>query len=240
VVRFDDIDRGGIRSVIDAALARGGGWLDAAECQRILTSAGIPVAAGRTAHSAEEARKAAAEVGYPVALKAVGPSIIHKTEVGGVRLDLPHAAALTTAFEEMSQRLGDAMTAAWVQAMAPPAVEVVAGATADPLFGSLIMYGSGGALVELLADVAFRLHPITDVDAREMLGGVKGTALLRGFRGAPPADEAAVSEVLLRLSALLEQAPEIREIDLNPIRVLARGAVVVDARIRAAGPGAGG
>jgi len=111
-------------------------------------------------------------------------------------------------------------------------VEVIAGMTLDATFGPLIVYGSGGTLVELLADVAFRLHPLTDADVEAMLDEVRGTALLRGYRGAPPADEAALKDLLLRLSALVEACPEVREIDLNPVKVLDRGVRVVDARVR--------
>jgi len=116
--------------------------------------------------------------------------------------------------------------------MVPGGIEVVAGIVQDPTFGPLVMYGSGGTLVELLADVAFRLHPITDADAAAMLEEVRGTALLRGFRGAPRADEAALRELLLRLSALAEACPEVQEMDINPVKVLERGCRVVDARAR--------
>jgi acyl-CoA synthetase (NDP forming) len=116
--------------------------------------------------------------------------------------------------------------------MAPGGVEVVVGATLDPTFGPLVLYGSGGILVELLSDVAFRIHPLTDADLTEMLNEVKGTELLRGYRGAPYADEAALRDIVLRVSALLEVCPEIHEMDANPIKVFEKGAMVVDARVR--------
>jgi acyl-CoA synthetase (NDP forming) len=180
----------------------------------------------------DDAKRVAAETGFPVVLKACGPTILHKTEVGGVALGLADEASVGKAFSEMAARLKDQMTGALVQKMIPGGVEVVVGATLDPTFGPLVLYGSGGVLVELLNDVTFRIHPLTDVDASEMLNEVKGTALLRGYRGAPAADEASVRDIILRVSALLDICPEIHEMDANPIKVLERGAIVVDARVR--------
>jgi acyl-CoA synthetase (NDP forming) len=131
----------------------------------------------------------------------------------------------------MASRL-EGLTGFLVQAMVPGGVEVIVGVVRDPTFGPLVVYGSGGTLVELLSDVAFRLHPLTDADAAAMLEEVRGTALLRGYRGAPKADEAALQDLLLRVSALVEACPEVREMDLNPVKVLGRGASVLDARIR--------
>ena len=116
--------------------------------------------------------------------------------------------------------------------MVPGGVEIIVGATHDATFGPLILYGSGGTLVELMADVAFRLQPLTDVDVDAMVEEVRGTALLRGYRGAPPMDETALKGLLHRLSALVDACPEVREMDLNPVKVLARGLRVVDGRVR--------
>ena len=167
-------------------------------------------------------------------LKAVGPTILHKTEVGGVRLNLADEAAVREACRDLKKRIGDDLTDFLVQAMVPGGVEVIAGVTNDSTFGPLVLYGSGGTLVELLADVAFRLQPLTDVDVAAMLDEVRGTALLRGYRGAATLDEAALKDLLLRLSALVDACPEVREMDLNPVKVLARGIKVVDARVRIA------
>ncbi|HEY2797872.1 MAG TPA: acetate--CoA ligase family protein, partial [Thermoanaerobaculia bacterium] len=145
---------------------------------------------------------------------------------------LADEAAVVDACREMRERLGGGLTEFLVQAMVPGGVEVIAGVTRDATFGPLILYGSGGTLVELLADVAFRLHPLTDVDVAAMLDEVRGTALLRGYRGASRKDEAALKDLLLRLSALVDACPEVREMDLNPVKVLERGARVVDARVR--------
>jgi acetyl coenzyme A synthetase (ADP forming)-like protein len=232
VPRFADIRREDARAVIDAALGRGGGWLDPRETEALLSSLGIPAAPVRLARDAKEAVAAARELGYPVVLKAVGPTIVHKTEVGGVKLDLADDEAVRDALRDLQKRLGATMTEALIQKQVAGGVEVIVGATFDPTFGPLILYGSGGTLVELVADAAFRLHPLTDADAAAMLQEVRGTARLRGWRGAPPADEAALRELILRVSALQELCPEVREMDLNPVKVLAHGAVVVDARVR--------
>jgi acetyl coenzyme A synthetase (ADP forming)-like protein len=230
--RFADTDRDRARAVVEEALRRGGGWLDPAESGRLLGAFGIEVAPQRLVSSEAEAVEAARGLGFPAVLKAVGPGILHKTEVGGVVLDLETGEAVARAYRQMRERLGPAMSRALVQRQVPGGVEVIVGATDDPTFGPLVLYGSGGTLVELEADVAFRLQPMTDADARAMLEEVAGTARLRGLRGAPPADEGALRDLILRVSAMLEGCPEVREMDLNPVKVLEKGAVVVDARVR--------
>ncbi len=224
------------RSVIAKALAGSGGWIGPLEAEALLTAFGIPVAAMRVARDEAAAAAAAKELGFPVAVKAVGPAILHKTEVGGVRLNLADETAVLSACRDLKSRLGADLTDFLVQAMVPGGVEVLVGVTQDPTFGPLVVYGSGGTLVELVADVAFRLHPLTDRDVAAMLDEVKGTALLRGYRGAPRGDEAALKEMLLRVSALIENCPEVREMDLNPVKVLGKGVCVVDARIRVGRP----
>ncbi|MFY9549578.1 MAG: GNAT family N-acetyltransferase [Thermoanaerobaculia bacterium] len=226
------IDTVPARTIVDRALERRGGWLSPVEVEELLTAFGIPVAPARLAKTEAEADDAARAIGFPVAVKAVGPAILHKTEVGGVRLGLPDEAAVVGACRDLKRRLGANLTEFLVQAMVPGGVEVIAGVTRDATFGPLILYGSGGTLVELLADVAFRLHPLTDVDVAAMLDEVRGTALLRGYRGAPPKDETALKDLLLRLSALVETCPEVREMDLNPVKVLDRGVRVVDVHVR--------
>ena len=229
---LEDVDRARARGLVDAALARGGGWVGPRETEDLLRAYGIPSASVRLARSENEAAEAARDVGFPVVLKAVGPTILHKTEVGGVRLGLADEAAVRAACRELKERLGASLTDFLVQPMIDGGVEVIAGVTTDPTFGPLVLYGSGGTLVELLADVAFRLQPLTDVDVAEMLDAVRGTALLRGYRGAPRLDEDALKDLLLRLSALSEAFPELREIDLNPVKVLPHGLRVLDARVR--------
>ena len=233
---YPDVKIGEARAVVEKALARGGGWLDPLECEALLSAFGIAMAPIRMVRDEEEGVAAAKELGFPVAVKAVGPTVLHKTEVGGVRLGLADETAVREACLEMKAALGERLTNILVQRMVSGGVEVIAGVTYDPTFGPLVLYGAGGVLVELLADVAFRLHPLTDRDAAALLEDVKSTALLRGFRGAPRADEVALIDLLLRVSALVEACPQVREMDLNPVKVLSRGVRVVDARIRVGRP----
>jgi acetyl coenzyme A synthetase (ADP forming)-like protein len=226
-VRIEDA-----REFIAMALERGEGWLTPAEARSVLTAFGIPVARSRMAPGWNEVRRAAKEIGFPVALKAIGPTLLHKSDVGGVKLGLENTAQLRRAFGELEQNLGKRVTSYLVQEMVGGGVEVIVGALFDRTFGPLVLYGSGGTLVELLGDTAFRIAPLSDADVSDMLNEVKGTARLRGFRGAPPADEKALADVLFRVSALLEACPEIQEMDLNPVTVFETGARVVDFRIR--------
>ena len=229
---LDRFDRDRIRQIVEGVLGRGGGWATADEAVGLLSAAGIESAASRVATGAQDALGAAAAVGYPVALKALGPTLLHKTERRAVSLNLVDEAGLRAAYADFATRFGDEMTAVLVQRMVPKGVEMIVGAVQDPLFGPLIACGTGGVLVDVLADTAFRLHPLSASDARDMLGELRGARLLRGYRGAPPADEAALRDVLLRISALVTAAPEIQELDLNPVVVLSSGACVADVRLR--------
>jgi acetyl coenzyme A synthetase (ADP forming)-like protein len=220
------------RAIVEGKLARGGGWLTPEDAQALVGAVGIATAAARMAASEEAAVAAAREIGYPVALKAAGPEIVHKTEIGGVILELGDEAALRAAWATLMARAGAAMTAALVQRMVRGGVELLVGAVIDPTFGPLVACGSGGVLVDLLGDTAFRLHPLTDLDASDMVESVKSARLLRGYRGHPPADAQAAVDALLRVSALVDICPEIQELDINPFTVLDRGAVALDVRVR--------
>jgi GNAT superfamily N-acetyltransferase len=220
------------RATVGAVLERGGGWLSPPEIEKLLAAYSIPLAPARLVRGEDDAVGAAKTLGFPVVLKAVGPSIIHKTEAGAIRLNLGTDEAVRRAFRDLRSRLAFSMTEALVQRQIEGGIEVIVGATLDPTFGPLILYGSGGTLVELLGDVTFRLPPVTDVDAEAMLGEVRGTQRLRGWRGAPRADEPALRAMLTRVSALVEAAPEIRELDFNPVAVLPDGVAVLDARVR--------
>lgn len=224
------------RDVVERALERGDGWLTPDDARSILTAVGIPVARSRVVPGWIEVRRAAKEIGYPVALKAIGPTLLHKSDVGGVKLNLRNARDLHRAFDELHSALGDRVVDYLVQEMVPGGVEVIVGAVFDRTFGPLVLYGSGGTLVELLGDTSFRIAPLTEGDAADLLNEVKGTARLRGFRGAPSLDERALVDLILRVSALLEACPDIREMDLNPVKVLESGARVVDFRIRVGTP----
>ena len=229
---LDRFDREAIRRLIDRVLSRGGGWAAADEGGLLLSAAGIDNAAALVATNLDDALQAAARVGYPIALKALGPSLVHKTERRAVSLNLADDVAVRAAYEEFATRLGTEMTSVLVQRMVPQGVEMIVGAVQDPLFGPLIACGTGGVLVDVLADTVFRLHPLTAGDTGDMIGELRGSRLLRGYRGTPPADEAALRDVLLRISELMTAAPQIQELDLNPVIVLSRGACVADIRVR--------
>ena len=195
-----------------------------------------------SATSAEEVARAAAEVGFPVAVKLLSSTITHKTDVGGVVLGLHSTKEVEEAFRQIRERLANAgreaeMDGVIVQRMIPEGVEAIVGVTQDPSFGPLVMFGMGGIYSELLKDVTFRIHPLTDIDASEMVRSVKAYRLLEGWRGSMPADTAAVEELLLSISAMVEDLPQIHELDLNPVKVLEgrNGYVVIDARVMLAG-----
>jgi len=162
----------------------------------------------------------------------LGPTLLHKTERRAVSLNLSDEAAVRMAYDDFAMRFGGDMTAVLVQQMVPRGVEMIVGALHDPLFGPVIACGTGGVLVDVLADTAFRLHPLSAADAAEMIGELRGARLLRGYRGSAPADEQALRETVLRMSELVRVAPEIQELDLNPVIVLSSGAQVADARLR--------
>ncbi len=232
IPKFTDIDAALARSIVERKLAAGGGWLDAIEAGDLLSAARITVAAAEEVSSEVEAMEAAMRLGCPVVLKALGPSLLHKTEAGAVMLNLRTEHDARDAYAELQGRLGDSMTGALVQRMIPGGVEAMVGVAEQPTFGHVLAYGAGGTLVELLGDVAFRLQPLTDADAADMLKDVRFTKMLEGFRGSPRLNSGAVEDALLRLSALITICPEIREIDINPLKVLEQGVAAVDARIR--------
>ena len=229
---LERFDPDAIRRVVQTALTRGAGWALPQEAQALLAAAGIATAESRVVTSLESAVEAALQIGFPVALKALGPSLLHKTERKAVSLNLSDDAALQTAHAYFTARFGGEMTAVLVQQMVPPGVEMIVGALQDPMFGPVIACGTGGILVDVLADTAFRLHPLNVSDAAEMVDELRGARLLRGYRGSPPADEPALRDVLIRVSELVRVAPEIQELDLNPVMVLTTGARVADVRLR--------
>jgi acetyl coenzyme A synthetase (ADP forming)-like protein len=230
--RLDHVEHARIRLAVDRVLARGGGWTTVDEATELLSAAGINCAASRVAATIDDALRAAEAIGYPVVLKALGPALLHKTERQAVALNLTAANELRAAHADFTRRLGHDMTAVLVQNMLPKGIEMIVGMVHDPSFGPVIACGTGGVLVDVLADTAFRLHPLTASDARSMVNDLRGARLLRGYRGAPAVDEGALQQVLLRISELASVAPELQELDLNPVIVLASGAVVADARIR--------
>src|SRR5512140_392602 len=216
VPQFEDIDRDRARLIVDRVMSAGGGWLGAEDIRELLDAIRIQHPPVEVAKNEDEAVSSAKAIGFPVALKGLGTDLLHKVNVGAVKLSLADEADVRQAFRDMKTSLGDAMTSALVQQMVSDGVEVMIGAVRDKTFGHLVLYGAGGTLVELLSDVVFRIHPLSDVDATNMLDEVKCTALLRGYRGSKPADEAALLDTILRISALLEVCPEIEELDINP------------------------
>lgn len=230
-----DIRRDEAAGSITAALARGGGWLTADETSRLLVAYGLPVLAQRLVTTREEVEGAASALGARVAVKAVVRGLVHKTEAGAVRLGLnPQQAAAAAA--EMAERLsgaGHIVDGYLVQRMADEGIEMIVGVVHDPSFGPVLACGAGGTLVELLKDVSVRLAPLASSAARDMVRELRSYPLFTGYRGAPTRDEAALVDVITRVGEMVEDLPQIAELDLNPIIVHANGATIVDARVRA-------
>jgi len=229
---LEHFDRESVRAAIASAIESGGGWLDPVATERLLTAAGVTVAPARVARSAVESVRIADAIGWPVVMKGLGPTLLHKTEARAVKLGLVDPTAVCDAFADLEQRLASRLEGVLVQRMVGSGVEMVAGGLNDPLLGPVIMAGTGGIFVDLLGDTAFRMCPLTEPDAVGLIEELKGHVLLRGYRGAPPVDESAFRQLLLAVSQLLDLCPEIEEMDLNPVMVLRTGAVVVDARIK--------
>jgi acetyl coenzyme A synthetase (ADP forming)-like protein len=221
-----ECDRDEAQAVVREAVATGGGWLDPEQTRRLLEAYGVPLVPERVAATKAAAVEAAAELGFPVVLKTAAPGA-HKTEQGGIALDLADEAAVLDAAE----RIGPPFL---VQPFVRGGAELLAGAVQDPVFGPLVAFGPGGVLAELIGEAQFRLAPLTDLDAGELVRSGKAGRLVAGFRGTPPADESALVDLLLRLSLLAEDLPEVAELDLNPVLALPDRCFAVDARVRVA------
>ncbi len=240
LLELDAGSKAALRAVVERALEGRSApfWLAPDEAAALLRAAGIPYAETRCVPPAQ-AVAASLEMGFPLVLKAVAAGLLHKSELGGVVLGLRSAADVAAALEALQQRLrgaGLALRAVLLQREIEGGVEALVGVTSDPVFGPLVVCGLGGVLVELLRDASFRLQPVSDVDAEEMIERLRARRLLEGYRGAPVADRAALARVIQQVSALVDAVPELREMDLNPVRVLGagRGAVAVDVRVRLA------
>lgn len=246
--RFEDVDAAKVEAVLDAALAREAAtaaagksvWLTPDEVRAVLGAYGVRTPESALARDADEAVRAAGRLGYPLAVKLASPTITHKSDVGGVVLGVRDEAGLRDAIHGIEERLraigrlGE-MAGVTLQPMLTEGIETIVGMTRDPSFGPLLMFGLGGVQVEVTQDVVFRVHPLTDRDAAEMVRGIRGAKLFEGFRGAPPGDVPALEQTILRVSQLSGDHPRIAELDLNPIKVLppGRGCVAIDARIGA-------
>jgi acetyl coenzyme A synthetase (ADP forming)-like protein len=229
VPTLGDIDRSAATAVIDEALAElDECWLDAVSARKLLLAYGLPLVSEHQVSSPEEAAVAAQELGFPVVVKSNVPGA-HKTEVGGVALDLRSDEAVRAA----AQRIGGQLV---VQTMVTAGVELLAGLVQDPVFGPLVAFGPGGIFAELIGDASFRIGPLTDLDAEELINGGKAGKLVRGYRGSSAADSAALIDLVHRLSRLGLDLPAVAELDLNPVLATSSGCVAVDYRVRVARP----
>lgn len=231
------VDTAAAQQRVQAALAAHTGWQPYERTRDILGAYGIPLVPARTVTAPEQAVTAADQLGYPVVLKAADPELVHKTELGAVKLKLADAGAVTRAYREIAEALQQPTPPVLVQPMAAGEVELVTGIVHDPLFGSLVMLGLGGIFTDLLGDRAFRLVPMTDLDAGRMWRSLRSAPLLTGYRNRPAVDTDALEDLLLRLGRLAEELPEVAELDLNPVLAGPDGVVAVDAKLRLAPTG---
>jgi acyl-CoA synthetase (NDP forming) len=206
------------------------------ESKELLKKAGIPVVEAKLAHSKKEAISLSREMGFPVVLKISSPDVVHKSDSGGVKLGLANATQVGKAYSEIISSVKQAYLEAQIQGvsvqpMAPSGVEVIVGMSKDPQFGPVLMFGLGGILVEVLKDVSFRIVPVTEKDAHEMIREIKGYPILEGYRGQKPASIPALEKLIVRVSQFVEKNPQIKELDLNPVFAYPDKAVAVDARI---------
>jgi acyl-CoA synthetase (NDP forming) len=206
------------------------------ESKEMLRKAGIPVIETRLVTSKQAAIAVAKQLGFPVVMKIASPDISHKSDVGGVRLGMANATQTGKAYRDIidavKARVPDAkIEGVTVQAMAQPGVEVIIGMSKDEQFGPVMMFGLGGILVEILKDVSFRLIPLERKDAAEMIREIKGYALLKGVRGQPPVNIAALEKLIVKVSDFIDNNPQIKELDLNPLIAYKAGVIAVDARI---------
>jgi len=237
---FDNIQALPARKLCQTTLQDSGpGWLGAEAARAVLKHFGLPLPDSAVCRTADDSVEAARRIGFPVALKLASRLIVHKTEFGGVQLNLPDERSVRQAFAMIRGRLVDAdridaFDGVLVQPMIDGGVELMVGMTQDPSFGPLLGFGLGGIHVEILKDVCFRVTPITDRDASEMVRKIRGFKLLEGYRGHPPADVPAIEELLLRVARLVEEIPEVSELDLNPVIALppGQGCWIIDARIK--------
>lgn len=228
---YDDVGRDRAEEILQGVSEAGREILSAAEVYELLAAYGIPVADWRIANDAGEAVKAAAEIGFPVVVKADAETIVHKSDVGGVAVNLKDENAVRSAVEEMKKRLEIRDSRFFVQKYLPGGIEVIVGAKAEEGLGHVVMFGIGGIYVEVLKDVVFKLSPVTTVEAREMLSSIQTAPLLKGVRGEKGVDEEGIIEIIQRLSQLVSELPMIQEMDLNPVIAYEDRVFVVDARI---------
>ena len=223
--------------------AHGTGWLGTEDSRALLAAVRLPVVRGQVVETEDDAVAVAREIGFPVAVKLASHRIVHKTEHGAVRLHLQHERDVREAYRAIRARLLqehelEAMEGVLVQPMLSRGLEIAVGMSRDPIFGPLVAFGLGGVHIEILHDVQFRVAPITDQDAADMVRSIKAFPLLAGYRGQPAVDVKGIEEIVLRVASLAEAIPAIAEVDLNPIFALpdAEGCLIADARIRLEAP----
>jgi acetyltransferase len=230
-ITFKDIDRTPAQDILQAARRNEQEILSAAESYRLLSAYGLPVADWRSVRTVDEAQKAATDIGFPVVVKADSESVIHKSDMGGVALNLNDTSAVRDTIVEMTKSFEARDLQFFVQRFLPGGKEIILGAKAEEGLGHLIMFGVGGIYVEILKDVTFKLAPVTSIEAREMLSSIKTAPLLKGVRGEPAVDQEGLVEIIQRLSQLVTENPTIQELDLNPVLAFEDRVVIVDARV---------
>ena len=206
------------------------------EAKELCSHYGMPITAIKIATTEEEAVKYSEEIGYPIVLKIVSPQVLHKSDAGGVLININNADEVRAGYNKILENVKEhvptaVITGILVQEMAPNGTEIIVGSTKDPTFGNTIMFGLGGIFVEVLKDVSFRIVPIQKRDADEMIKEIKAYKIVEGVRGQPPSDHETMVKILMATSKMLEECPEIMELDMNPILVYEKGARVVDARV---------
>ena len=225
-----------ISKIFEDARAEGRNFLFEHETKNLCSMYGLPVTRFVVSTTEDEAVEAARELGFPVVLKIVSPQVLHKSDAGGVLIDIKDEDGVRAGYNRILENVkakvpGAKITGILVQEMAPSSTEVIVGSTKDPTFGQTIMFGLGGIFVEVLKDVSFRLVPITRTDAVEMIKEIRSYKILEGARGMPEADQEALVDILLKTSRMLMECPEIVELDMNPVLVYERSAKIVDARV---------
>ncbi|MEM1682320.1 MAG: acetate--CoA ligase family protein [Sulfolobales archaeon] len=226
------------KELIHKALEDGRNKLLEHEAYEFLRAYDLPVPKFGLAVSADEAAELAERIGYPVVLKIVSPDIVHKSDVGGVKVNISSESEVRKWFDTIIQNVRSKAPTAkvagiLVQEMVPQDLEVIVGSTRDPVFGPVVMFGLGGIFVEVLKDVSLRITPITVYDAEEMIREIRAASILEGYRGAPPRDKKAIIDLIIKVGRLMDEVPEVTDIDLNPVMVFpeGRGAKIADARI---------
>ena len=210
--------------------------LNEVESKKLLEQAGIPVNDTRLARTKGDAVSLSREIGYPVALKIVSPDVVHKSDIGGVKVGLDNTAQVQKAYADIIANVKESLPDATiegisVQKMSRPGVEIIIGVTEDAQFGPVVMFGLGGIWVEAIKDVVFRIVPVTTWDADEMVHEIKGFAVLKGYRGQEAVDIPFLAKLITRISEFIEKNPRVKELDINPLIAYGDGALVVDARI---------